>query len=99
VIQPGVLQGKPGPSIATEFGLLLPRMGASGVGLSWTGIASQRWDRGTVHFNVDVIIEGPNKWTVQPDSVLGQEQTFSALLGTIWQVRDNLAFDWVCAIR
>jgi hypothetical protein len=81
--------------------------------LSWTGIASQRWDWGTVHFNVetnltpdqqgelflDVIIEGPNKWTVRPvfevysDSVVRQEQTFSALLGAIWQVRDNLAFD------
>jgi hypothetical protein len=113
VIQPGVLQDKPGPSIATEFGLLLPEMGASGVGLSWAGIASQRWDWGTVHFNVetnltpdqhgelllDVIIEGPSKWTVRPvfevysDSVFGQQQTFSALIGAIWQVRDNLAFD------
>jgi hypothetical protein len=113
VIQPGVLQNKPGASIATEFGLLLPEMGASDVGLSWTGIVSQRWDWGTVHFNVetnltpdqhgelflDVIIEGPNKWIVRPvfevysDSVFGQEQTFSSLIGAIWQVRDNLAFD------
>jgi hypothetical protein len=112
VIQPGILQDKPGPSIATEFGLLLPEKGASDVGLSWSGIVSQRWDWGTVHFNVeanltpdqhgelllDVIIEGPNKWVVRPvfelysDSVF-QEQTFSALIGAIWQVRDNLAFD------
>jgi hypothetical protein len=114
VIQPGVLQDKPGPSIATEFGLLLPEFGASGVGLSWSGIVSQRWDWGTVHLNVetnltpdqngelflDVIIEGPNKWTVRPvfevysDSVFGLEQTFSALVGAIWQARDNLAFDF-----
>jgi hypothetical protein len=113
VIQPGVLQDKPGPSIATEFGLLLPDMGASDLGLSWSGIVSQRWDWGTAHFNVetnltpdqhgelflDVIIEGPNKWMVRPvfelysDSVFGQEQTFSALIGAIWQVRDNLALD------
>ena len=107
------LQDKPGPSVATEFGLLLPEMGASGVGLSWSGIASQRWDWGTAHLNVetnltpdqrgelllDVIIEGPNKWRVRPvfevysDSVFGQAQTFSALVGVIWQVSDNLAFD------
>jgi hypothetical protein len=113
VIQPGVLQDKPGASIATEFGVLLPEFGGSGVGLGWNGIVSQRWDWGTAHFNVetnltpdqhgelllDVIIEGPHKWTVRPvfevysDSVFGQEQTYSALVGAIWQVRDNLAFD------
>jgi hypothetical protein len=113
VIQPGVLQDKPGPSIATEFGLLMPEFGGSGVGLGWSGIVSQRWDWGTVHFNVetnltrdqhgelllDVILEGPHKWTVRPvfevysDSVFGLEQTYSALVGAIWQVRDNLAFD------
>ena len=113
VLQPGVLQDKPGPSIATEFGPLLPAFGGSGLGFSWTGIASQRWDWGTVHLNVatnltpdqhgelffDAIIEGPNKWTVRPvfevyaDSVINQSQTFSALVGAIWQARDNLAFD------
>lgn len=113
VVQPGVLQDKPGPSIATEFGPLLPDIGGSGLGYSWTGIMSQRWEWGTVHLNVetnltpdqhgefffDAIIEGPNKWTVRPvfeiysDSVVNQSQTFSALVGAIWQVRDNLAFD------
>jgi hypothetical protein len=113
VIQPGVLQDKSGPSIATEFGPLLPETGAPGFGWSWTGIASQRWESGTLHLNIeanltpdqrgqfflDAIIEGPSKWTVRPvfevysDSILGQEQTFSALIGAIWQVRDNLAFD------
>jgi len=80
VVQPGVLQDKPGPSIATEFGALLPQIGGSGVGASWSGIVSQRWDWGTAHFNVttnltpdqhgelflSTILEGPNKWKVRP---------------------------------
>ena len=80
VLQPGVLQDKKGPSIATEFGPLLPEAGGSGMGFSWTGIVSQRWAWGTVHLNTeanltpdqhgelffDVIIEGPNKWKVRP---------------------------------
>jgi hypothetical protein len=52
VVQPGVLQDKSGPSIATEFGPLLPAAGGgSGVGFGLTGIVSQRWDWGTVHLN------------------------------------------------
>ena len=47
VLQPGVLQEKSGPSIATEFGPLLPPAGGSGVGFGLTGIVSQRWDWGT----------------------------------------------------
>jgi hypothetical protein len=80
VVQPGVLQDKKGPSMAMEFGPLLPDAGGSGVGFSWSGIVSQRWEWGTVHFNVetnltpdqhgelffDAIIEGPNKWKVRP---------------------------------
>jgi hypothetical protein len=80
VVQPGVLQDKQGPSMAMEFGPLLPDVGGSGVGFSWSGIVSQRWDWGTVHFNVetnftqdqhgelffDAIIEGPSKWKVRP---------------------------------
>ncbi len=113
VVLPGVLQDKPGMSIATEFGPLLPPAGGSGLGFSWTGIVSQRWEWGTVHLNVetnltpdqhgellfDAIIEGPIKWTVRPvfemysDSVINQTQIFSALVGAIWQARDNLAFD------
>jgi hypothetical protein len=113
VVQPGVLQEKPGPSIATEFGVLLPEISGSGVGASWTGIVSQRWDWGTVHFNLagnltpdqhaevflDTIIEGPNKWKVRPvaefyfDNVFNEAQTYSALVGAIWQVNDKLSFD------
>jgi hypothetical protein len=80
VLRPGVLQDKSGPSVATEFGPLLPPSGGSGTGFEWTGIVSQRWDWGTVHLNVatnltpdqhgelflDAIIEGPNKWKVRP---------------------------------
>src|ERR1700735_2356260 len=81
VLQPGVLQDKSGPSIATEFGPLLPAAGGgSGVGFGLTGVASQRWDWGTVHLNAasnltpdqhgelffDTIIEGPSKWKGRP---------------------------------
>ena len=114
IIQPGSLQDKSGPSIATEFGPLLPGINAdAGVGFSWTGIVSQRWDWGTVHFNVETaltrdqhgdifiggIIEGPSKWKIRPvfevfyDKIWTQTETYSALVGAIWQVRDNLSFD------
>src|SRR6516225_4363709 len=113
VLRPGVLQEKSGPSIATEFGPLLPPAGGSGVGFGWAGIVSQRWDWGTIHWNVatnltpdqhgelffDAIIEGPNKWKVRPvfeiysDSVVNVSQTFSCLVGAIWQVNDKLSFD------
>jgi hypothetical protein len=113
VLQPGVLQEMQGPSIATEFGPLLPPAGGSGVGFSWTGIVSQRWDWGTIHLNAaanlttdqhgelffDAILEGPSKWKVRPvfefysDSVINQQQTYSALAGAIWQVTDKLSFD------
>jgi hypothetical protein len=53
VLREGALQNKSGPSIATEFGLLLPGINAEpGVGASWAAIVSQRWDWGTTHFNV-----------------------------------------------
>jgi hypothetical protein len=114
VIQPGVLQGQSGVSIATEFGPLLPGINNDpGVGFSWAGIVSQRWDWGTAHFNVeanltreqhgeaflDVILEGPSTWKVRPvvevfyDKAWSEAETRSALVGAIWQVRDDLSFD------
>ncbi len=114
VIQPGVLQGQSGVSIATEFGPLLPGINTEpGVGFSWAGIVSQRWDWGTAHFNVetnltreqhgevflDVILEGPSTWKVRPvlevfyDKAWLEAETRSALVGAIWQVRDDLSFD------
>jgi hypothetical protein len=76
VLQPGVLQDKKELSVAMEFGPLLPDVGGSGIGFSWSGIVSQRWEWGTAHFNVetnltqdqhgelffDAIVDGPNKW-------------------------------------
>jgi hypothetical protein len=51
------LQDKSGPSVATEFGVLLhDSTGDSGVGASWAGIVSQRWDWGTVHFNAETAL-------------------------------------------
>src|SRR5580704_9540035 len=81
VLQPGSLQDKTGPSVATEFGVLLPdNTGNSGVGARLAGIVSQRWDWGTIHLNaataltrehhadlfLSAIIEGPSKWPVRP---------------------------------
>ena len=114
VVVPGSLQDKTGPSIATEFGVLLPdSTGNSGVGASLAGIVSQRWDWGTIHLNAETaltrdhhgdvflgaILEGPSKWTVRPvaevfyENELGQEETFSGLVGLIYTVSDNLNFD------
>ena len=114
VLRSGVLQDQAGPSIATEFGLLLPSIGApSAVKPSWDWILSQRFEWGTVHLNFttnytsdprtdlffDAIVEGPSSWTLRPvaeiysDSVIGGAQTYSGLVGAIWQVRDELALD------
>jgi hypothetical protein len=114
VIKPGSLQDKPGPSIATEFGVLLPDSnGDSGFGASWAWIVSQRWDWGAIHLNaataltrehhgdvfLGIIVEGPAKWTVRPvaeffyEKEFGQFETISGLVGLIWQVQEDLAFD------
>jgi hypothetical protein len=43
VLKDGSLQGQAGPSVATEFGILLPdSTGSSGLGASLAGIVSQR---------------------------------------------------------
>jgi hypothetical protein len=81
VLRAGSLQDRPGPSIATEFGVLLPGINAEhAFGASVAGIISQRWEWGTVHLNfataltrehhadilVGAIAEGPAKWPVRP---------------------------------
>ncbi len=114
VLREGSLQDKSGPSIATEFGALLPGIDAdAGVGASVAGIVSQRWPWTTIHLNaaaeltrdqhadafLGAIIEGPATWKVRPvaeifyENELGTAQTFSALVGAIWQVNDKLSFD------
>jgi hypothetical protein len=91
VLRSGVLQDQPGPSIATEFGVLLPdSIGNTGFGASVAGIVSQRWDWGTVHLNIEgqltrdqhadlfsgIIIEGPYKWKVRPVAEIFYEEEF-----------------------
>ncbi|MBP1293151.1 MULTISPECIES: hypothetical protein [Bradyrhizobium] len=91
VVVPGSLQDKTGPSIATEFGVLLPdSTGNSGVGVSLAGIVSRRWDWGTIHLNaetaitrdhhgdvfVGAIVEGPTSWTVRPVAEIFYENEF-----------------------
>lgn len=91
VLIPGSLQDKIGPSIAMEFGVLLPdSTGNSGVGASLAGIVSQRWEWGTVHLNAATaltrdqhadlflggIIEGPSKWKVRPIAEFFYENEF-----------------------
>jgi hypothetical protein len=91
VQQPGSLQDKTGPSVATEFGVLLPdSTGNSGVGASLAGIVSQRWDWGTIHLNAETaltrdhhgdvfiggIIEGPSKWSIRPVAEFFYENEF-----------------------
>ena len=81
VLRKGVLQEASGPSIATEYGLLLPSIhGAKGTGISIAGIVSQRFDAGTVHLNavlartrehepdlfLGAIFEAPYAWAVRP---------------------------------
>jgi hypothetical protein len=81
VVRDGVLQDKPGPSIAVEVGPLLPDInGEPGTGASWTGIVSYRWGWLTAHFNaaaeltqrhhadgfLGTIVEGPWNWPVRP---------------------------------
>ncbi|HLZ06893.1 MAG TPA: hypothetical protein VKR55_32695 [Bradyrhizobium sp.] len=94
VLVPGSLQDKTGPSVATEFGVLLPdSTGDSGVGASLAGIVSQRWDWGTIHLNAETaltrehradvfigaILEGPSTWTVRPVAEIFYENEFGKM--------------------
>ncbi len=114
VLREGGLQDKSGPSIATEFGVLLPGINDQhGTGGSVAGIISQRWEALTLHLNaaaavtrqqhadlfLSAIAEGPHDWQVRPvaevvyERDFGRLETKSALIGAIWQVRDDLAVD------
>jgi len=91
VSREGVLQDRPGPSIATEFGVLFPdSIGDTGFGARIDGIVSQRWEWGTVSLNLageltrdqkadlfsGVILEGPFKWKVRPVAEFFYEEEF-----------------------
>lgn len=57
VLREGSLQEKPGPSIATEFGVLLPGINdGQGAGAILDAIASQRWDWGMIHLNAQIAL-------------------------------------------
>jgi hypothetical protein len=92
VIRPGSLQDQAGPSIAAEFGVLLPDSnGDNRFGASIDGIVSQAVGLGTVHLNnaveltrdqravvfTDLIIEGPSKWVLRPVAEVFYEEEFS----------------------
>lgn len=81
MLRQGALQGASGPSVATEYGLLLPSVhGEKGTGLSVAGIASQRTEAISAHLNaalawtrehepdlfLGAILEGPHSWVVRP---------------------------------
>jgi len=81
VLRRGVLQEQNGPSVAAEYGLLLPEAnGEHGTGFSLAAIVSQRWSAGTVHLNaalartrdhedalfLGAIVEGPFDWPIRP---------------------------------
>jgi hypothetical protein len=114
VLRDGVLQGKSGPSITTQFGALLPGIRDDrGIGASWSGALSQQWDWASVHVNVaasltrqqhadvflGLIFEGPQDWPVRPVAEIfyergfGEVRTRSALIGAIWQAKDDVALD------
>jgi hypothetical protein len=96
VVQPGVLQDKPGPSIATESGIVSQRWdwGTAHFNVTTNLTPDQHGE-----LFLSTILEGPNKWKVRPvaefyfDKVADGEQTYSALVGAIWQVNDKLSFD------
>ena len=80
VLRRGVLQEEAGPSIATEYGVLLPSTDGGGTGFSVAGIVSPRWETATVHLNgvlartrehdpaafLGTILEGPFTWAIRP---------------------------------
>jgi hypothetical protein len=89
VLRRGALQDAAGPSVATEYGVLLPSVhGEKGTGLSLAGIASQRTQALTVHLNaalewtrehepgafLGAILEGPHAWSVRPVAEVFGEQ-------------------------
>jgi len=89
VLRQGAMQDASGPSIATEYGLLLPSVhGERGTGFSVAGIVSQRTDAVSVHLNavlewtrehepglfLGAILEGPHAWIVRPVAEVFAEQ-------------------------
>jgi hypothetical protein len=93
VLREGALQDANGPSVAAEYGILLPELhGQSGTGASLAGIVSQRSEAGTLHLNtalawnrahepdlfLGAILEGPYSWAVRPVAEVFAEQASGA---------------------
>ena len=91
VVREGTLQEQPGPSIAIEFGALLPGINDDdGVGAEVAGIVGNRWSWGSIYFTaaaaltrdsrgevfLGTIIEGPADWTVRPVAEIVYEREF-----------------------
>src|SRR5258708_7539109 len=89
VLRRGALQDEAGPSVATEYGFLLPGVhGETGTGFSLAGIVSQRWDAASVHLNAafavtrehepdlffGTILEGPHSLRVRRVAEVFTEQ-------------------------
>jgi hypothetical protein len=89
VLRRGELQGEAGPSLAAEYGVLLPSVrGEAGSGASGAMILSRRLATVTVHLNgalaisrdhrpdafVGAIVEGSERWALRPAVELTAEQ-------------------------
>jgi hypothetical protein len=94
ILREGTLQEQDGPSVATEFGVLLPGIRDDHrTGASVAGIVSQRWTWATLHLNaaasltrqqhpdlfLGAIIEGPREWVVRPVAEVFYEREFAVL--------------------
>ena len=91
VVREGTLQEQTGPSIAIEFGTLLPGINdEAGFGAELAGIIGNQWSWGAIHFTAAAtltrdnrgemflgsIIEGPSDWTVRPVAEIVYEREF-----------------------
>jgi hypothetical protein len=105
VLREGSLQDGHGPSLATEFGALLPtNHGEPGAGATWVAIVSQRWPAATLHLNAaatltraqrldlfaGAILEAPYAWPVRPALEVFTEREF----GTEWVVSGLAGIIW-----
>jgi hypothetical protein len=92
VLQEGSMQEKSGWSLGTEASVLLPGINTQdGAGFELAGLASRRWEWGTIHINVapeltrdqrlgiftGLIVEGPDSWPVRPVAEVNYQRAFS----------------------
>ena len=79
VLRRGVLQDESGPSVATEYGLLLPEVhGTPGTGFSLAGIVSQRWQAAAVHLNAAIVRTREHESLAMGVSPRGAQSLFRA---------------------